>query len=177
MRVVKHWHKFPREVVDSTFLEVFKAKLDEVLGNLVLLKMSLLTAGRLEPGDLYQNCSMIFWSLAQPSPREGKPNPALSPVLTIPNAHFPFIVASGRQRESKKISATGEGGLLFFPSWLYGPYGYRVMGKSGCPNRCHRSQPTDSFPDRVLIGELVVKVDFLHILISVGISALPWQVL
>lgn len=59
------------------------------------------------------NSSMILWSLAKPFPREGKPNPALSPALTTHSTRFPFIVASGRQRESKKISATGEGGLVF----------------------------------------------------------------
>lgn len=50
-------------------------------------------------------------------------------------------------------------------------------GKMLCSNRCHCSQPTVSFPDRVLICSSVVNVDFLHILISVGISALGWQAL
>ncbi|KFQ31713.1 hypothetical protein N332_04493, partial [Mesitornis unicolor] len=35
VRVVRHWHRLPREVVDAPFLEVFKAKLDEALSNLV----------------------------------------------------------------------------------------------------------------------------------------------
>ncbi|KFV06819.1 hypothetical protein N340_03062, partial [Tauraco erythrolophus] len=34
-RVVRHWHRLPREVVDAPSLEVFKARLDEALGNLV----------------------------------------------------------------------------------------------------------------------------------------------
>lgn len=51
------------------------------------------------------------------------------------------------------------------------------MGKSLCSNRCHCSKPTVSFPDHVLICSSVVKVDFLHILLSVGISALGWQAL
>ncbi|KFU98998.1 hypothetical protein N340_01577, partial [Tauraco erythrolophus] len=34
-RVVRHWNRLPREVVDAPSLEVFKAKLDEALGNLV----------------------------------------------------------------------------------------------------------------------------------------------
>ncbi|KFV15763.1 hypothetical protein N340_01473, partial [Tauraco erythrolophus] len=34
-RVVRHWNMSPREVVDAPSLEVFKARLDEALGNLV----------------------------------------------------------------------------------------------------------------------------------------------
>jgi len=35
MRVVRHWNKWPREVVDAPSLEVFKARLDGALSNLV----------------------------------------------------------------------------------------------------------------------------------------------
>ncbi|KFV18215.1 hypothetical protein N340_04692, partial [Tauraco erythrolophus] len=35
LRVVRHWNRLPREVVDAPFLEGFKARLDEALGNLV----------------------------------------------------------------------------------------------------------------------------------------------
>ncbi|KFV18110.1 hypothetical protein N340_13059, partial [Tauraco erythrolophus] len=34
-RMVRHWHRLPREVVAAPSLEVFKARLDEALGNLV----------------------------------------------------------------------------------------------------------------------------------------------
>ncbi|KFO84501.1 hypothetical protein N320_00493, partial [Buceros rhinoceros silvestris] len=34
-RVVRHWNRLPREVVDAPSLEVFKARLDEALSNLV----------------------------------------------------------------------------------------------------------------------------------------------
>ncbi|KFW07821.1 hypothetical protein N326_12876, partial [Eurypyga helias] len=34
-RVVKHWNRLPREAVDAPSLEVFKARLDEALSNLV----------------------------------------------------------------------------------------------------------------------------------------------
>lgn len=34
-RAVKHWNRLPREVVDSPFLEVIKARLDGALSNLV----------------------------------------------------------------------------------------------------------------------------------------------
>jgi len=35
MRVVKHWTRLPREVVDAPSLEKFKARLDRALSNLV----------------------------------------------------------------------------------------------------------------------------------------------
>jgi len=47
VRVVKHWHRFPREAVEVLLLETFQARLDGALRNLVWLKMSLLTAGGL----------------------------------------------------------------------------------------------------------------------------------
>ncbi|KFR16962.1 hypothetical protein N306_12962, partial [Opisthocomus hoazin] len=35
MRVVKHWHRLPREAVAAPSLEVFKARLDGAPSNLV----------------------------------------------------------------------------------------------------------------------------------------------
>ncbi|KFV52258.1 hypothetical protein N328_09268, partial [Gavia stellata] len=35
MRVVKHWHRLPREVVDAPSLETFKVRLDWALSNLI----------------------------------------------------------------------------------------------------------------------------------------------
>ncbi|KFR15980.1 hypothetical protein N306_11354, partial [Opisthocomus hoazin] len=35
MRVVKHWNRLPREVVDAPSLAVFEARLDGALSNLV----------------------------------------------------------------------------------------------------------------------------------------------
>jgi len=35
MRVVKHWHRLPKEVVDTPSLETFKIRLDRALSNLI----------------------------------------------------------------------------------------------------------------------------------------------
>ncbi|KFO60068.1 hypothetical protein N302_10794, partial [Corvus brachyrhynchos] len=35
VRVVRHWYRVPREAVDAPSLEVFKARLDGALSNLV----------------------------------------------------------------------------------------------------------------------------------------------
>ena len=48
MRVVRHWHRLPRDVVDAPSLESFKARLDQDLGNLIYLCMSPFIAGKLD---------------------------------------------------------------------------------------------------------------------------------
>ncbi|KAK4819163.1 hypothetical protein QYF61_025978 [Mycteria americana] len=60
MRVVRHWSRLPREVVDAPSLETFKARLDGALSNLIWWKMSLLMAGGLD--------SMTFKGPFQPKP-------------------------------------------------------------------------------------------------------------
>ena len=52
VRVVRHWNRLPREVVDAPSLAVFKARLDGALGNLVWWKVSLPMAGGVELDDL-----------------------------------------------------------------------------------------------------------------------------
>jgi len=45
--VAKQWHRLPREVVVAPCLEMFKARLDGPLSNLIYWKMSVLTEGGL----------------------------------------------------------------------------------------------------------------------------------
>jgi len=45
MRVVKHCHRLPRDVVDEPPLETLKVRLDRALSNLVELWVSLFIAG------------------------------------------------------------------------------------------------------------------------------------
>jgi len=35
MRVMKHWHRLPREAMEAPFIETFKAMLNGALSNLV----------------------------------------------------------------------------------------------------------------------------------------------
>jgi len=44
MKLLKSWNRLPREVVDASSLETFKARLEGALSNLIWLKMALLTA-------------------------------------------------------------------------------------------------------------------------------------
>ncbi|PKU43319.1 hypothetical protein llap_6377 [Limosa lapponica baueri] len=47
MKVVKHWNRLPREMVEAPSLETFKVRLDRALSNVIKLKMSLLNAGEI----------------------------------------------------------------------------------------------------------------------------------
>jgi len=44
-RMVTHWHRLPKEVVDAPSLEAFKARLDVALGSLVCWLATLHIAG------------------------------------------------------------------------------------------------------------------------------------
>ena len=50
-RVVTHWNRLPKEVVDAPSLEAFKARLDVALGSLVWWLVTLHVAGELKLGD------------------------------------------------------------------------------------------------------------------------------
>ena len=47
-RVVRHWNRLPKEVVDAPSLEAFKARLDGALSDLILLWAFLFIAGELD---------------------------------------------------------------------------------------------------------------------------------
>ena len=50
--VTKHWHRFPREAVESPSLEIFRSSLDTVLGSrllVVLLEQGGWTRGPFQP--------------------------------------------------------------------------------------------------------------------------------
>ena len=50
-RVVTHWNRLPKDVVDAPSLEAFKARLDVALGSLVCWLATLHIAGRLKLDD------------------------------------------------------------------------------------------------------------------------------
>ena len=50
-RVVTHWNRLPKEVVDAPSLETFKARLDVALGSLVWWLATLHIAGGLKLND------------------------------------------------------------------------------------------------------------------------------
>ena len=51
MRVMTHWNRLPKEVVDAPSLEAFKARLDVALGSLVWWLATLHIAGGLKLDD------------------------------------------------------------------------------------------------------------------------------
>ena len=50
-RVLTHWNRLPKEVVDASSLEALKARLDVALGSLVCWLATLHTAGELQLDD------------------------------------------------------------------------------------------------------------------------------
>lgn len=48
MRVLKHWHRLHREVLDAPSLETFQVSLDRALSNPICLWISLFIAGVLD---------------------------------------------------------------------------------------------------------------------------------
>ena len=84
-RVMKHWNRLPREVMDSLSLEVFKARLDGALGSMICWVATLFPAGGLELHELYSPFQpKLFYN----STTMKKTCPATS-VLAVPvNALF-----------------------------------------------------------------------------------------
>ena len=56
-RVVTHWNRLPKEVVDAPSLEALKARMDVALGSLVWWLSALHIAGRLKPDNLMRTFS------------------------------------------------------------------------------------------------------------------------
>ena len=48
VKVVRHWNRLSRNVVDAPSLEIFEARLDQALENLIYLCMFLVIEGGLE---------------------------------------------------------------------------------------------------------------------------------
>ena len=48
VRVVRHWNRLPRDWVDNPPMKTFKKRLDQALGNLIYLYVSLFIAGDLD---------------------------------------------------------------------------------------------------------------------------------
>lgn len=48
LSALRHWHMLPRAAMEVPFLEAFKGRLDEILGNLILCLVTLSIAGGLE---------------------------------------------------------------------------------------------------------------------------------
>ncbi|KAK4824809.1 hypothetical protein QYF61_019659 [Mycteria americana] len=58
MRVVRHWNRLPREVMDAPSLEVFKARLDGALSNLLYCHGNFRKMRRLHPYHSLRNISL-----------------------------------------------------------------------------------------------------------------------
>ena len=75
-RVVTHWNRLPKEVVDAPSLETFKARLDVALGSLVCWLATLHVAGGLkladhfglfQPRPFYDFMILGFYDMATPT--------------------------------------------------------------------------------------------------------------
>jgi len=93
-RVVTHWNRLPKEVVDAPSLEAFRARLDVAVGSLVCWLVTLHIAGEVEPRWSFSTQVVLF-------------NPGHSMILWITDARQKCIY----ENESKFTFFTEISGL------------------------------------------------------------------
>ena len=97
-RVVRHWNRLPREVVDAPSLEAFKARLDVALGSLVWWLAALHIAGGLKLND---HCGPFqprpFYDSMTSQQTALQPAKGLSALCFLPisHSHGWFLLARG----------------------------------------------------------------------------------
>jgi len=93
VRAVRLWNRLPRAAVGTPSLEVFKARLDGALSNLVYREVSLPIAGGLELDDLQDSF--------QPKPLyDSMPVPSSHPVADLGEGTTPVLVTARKKSHS-----------------------------------------------------------------------------
>jgi len=105
MKVVRHWNRLPREVVDASSLEMFKARLDRALSNPIKWKVSLLQNSFSPALLLSDNSKMILMYIF---PRGGTVEEV--PVYCV----IMYILHIRRIQERKSFITLNTDCILFF---------------------------------------------------------------